>query len=57
MNIVAEGVEDRADWHFVCRSKCDLAQGFFIAKPMPSEDMHDWIEDWEERALSLSHSL
>jgi len=54
MSIVAEGVEDRADWDFVRRSGCDIAQGYFIAKPMTAEDLHDWIEDWEERALSVA---
>ena len=51
MQIVAEGVEDRADWEHVRRGRCDFAQGYFIAKPMPAEDVPDWIEDWEERAL------
>ena len=51
MGIVAESVENRADWDFVRRSGCDVAQGYFIARPMPAEAIHDWIEDWEERAL------
>ena len=54
MGIVAEGVEDRADWDFVRRSGCDMAQGYFIAKPMPAEDLRDWIKDWEVRALELN---
>jgi len=54
MKIVTEGVEDRADWDHVRRSRCDAAQGYFIGRPMPAEDMHDWIEDWEERALSVA---
>ena len=51
MGVVAEGVEDRADWEFVRRSGCDVAQGYFIAKPMPAAAVHDWIEEWDERAL------
>jgi len=51
MSIVAEGVEDRADWDFVGRSGCDIAQGYFIAKPMPPEDLRDWIKDWKARTL------
>lgn len=51
MDIVAEGVEDRADWNFVRRSKCDVAQGYFIAKPMPGNLLATWILDWEEREL------
>ncbi len=51
MEVVAEGVEDRADWDFVRRSKCDSAQGYFIAMPMPGNLLADWILDWEEREL------
>ena len=49
MKVVAEGVEDRADWDFVQQSKCDMVQGYFIAKPMPAEEFHDWIEIWKSR--------
>ncbi len=52
MQIVAEGVEDRADWDYVRRHGCDFVQGYFIAKPMPAEDLHDWIDDWDERNLA-----
>lgn len=51
MSIVAEGVEDRADWDFVRRSGSHIAQGYFIAKPMPAHEVRDWIDDWEERSL------
>ncbi len=54
MRIVTEGVEDRADWDYVRRSRCDAAQGYFIAKPMPAAALHDWIQDWEERALAVA---
>jgi EAL domain-containing protein (putative c-di-GMP-specific phosphodiesterase class I)/ActR/RegA family two-component response regulator len=54
MQIVTEGVEDRADWDFVRRSACDVGQGYLIAKPMPAESLHDWIEDWENRALTVA---
>ncbi len=54
MQIVTEGVEDRADWDFVRRSRCDTAQGYFIARPMPAQALHAWIEDWEERALTVA---
>lgn len=51
MQIVTEGIEDRADWDYARRSGCDFAQGYFIARPMPAKAMHDWIGDWEDRAL------
>lgn len=49
MKSVAEGVEDRADWDFLRQQDCDLAQGYFIAKPMPGEDIPAWLVDWETR--------
>jgi len=49
MESVAEGVEDRADWDFVRQQGCDLAQGYFIAKPMPAENLTAWLADWEAR--------
>jgi EAL domain-containing protein (putative c-di-GMP-specific phosphodiesterase class I)/CheY-like chemotaxis protein len=57
MLIVAEGVEDRADWDYVCRSGCDVAQGYFIARPMPEDELQECIEDWEERALLFTQKL
>ena len=52
MSVVAEGVEDQADWDFLRRTGCPLAQGYFIAKPMPAADLPDWIERWQERVRS-----
>ena len=53
MEVVAEGVEDRADFNFVVRSGCQMAQGYFIAKPMPAADLRQWMEDWHERVEEL----
>ncbi|MEO8718891.1 MAG: EAL domain-containing response regulator [Burkholderiales bacterium] len=52
MEVVAEGVEDRADWDFLCRTGCHLAQGYFIAKPMPAADPPSWMKVWRERVRS-----
>ncbi len=47
MRTVAEGVEDRADWNFLRSTGCNLAQGYFIAKPMSAAEIPDWITSWE----------
>jgi EAL domain-containing protein (putative c-di-GMP-specific phosphodiesterase class I)/FixJ family two-component response regulator len=57
MEVVAEGVEDRDDWDMVRRTKCDLAQGFFIAHPMPAADLPAWIESWNGRMQHLQAGL
>lgn len=49
MEAVAEGVEDQDDWDLLHRTGCDLAQGYFIARPMPAADFPSWVETWEER--------
>jgi len=50
MEVVAEGVEDRADWDFLRRTQCDYAQGYFIAKPMPADELPGWMVRWQARA-------
>jgi EAL domain-containing protein (putative c-di-GMP-specific phosphodiesterase class I) len=46
LKIVAEGVESGEDWDTVARLGCDVAQGFFIAKPMPASELADWYGGW-----------
>lgn len=48
LEAVAEGVEDQADWDFVRSRGCDIAQGYFIAKPMPGAELPEWIRTWNQ---------
>lgn len=54
MEVVAEGVEDAEDWRFLQRTRCDLAQGYFIARPMPAENVLAWMAGWRKRWASES---
>ena len=54
MKSVAEGVEDRADWDYLRAHGCDVAQGYFIARPMPGADLPDWLATWESRRRELT---
>lgn len=56
MKTVAEGVEDRADWDFLRTTGCELAQGYFIAKPMPASEIPGWISAWEANVENLMGS-
>jgi EAL domain-containing protein (putative c-di-GMP-specific phosphodiesterase class I)/AmiR/NasT family two-component response regulator len=42
MKSVAEGVESQADWNAVNAARCDIAQGYFIAKPMDERLLVDF---------------
>ncbi|MBT3702911.1 MAG: EAL domain-containing response regulator [Alphaproteobacteria bacterium] len=46
MSVVAEGVERREDWDLVASLGCDLVQGYFVARPMPGDDILAWKEGW-----------
>ncbi len=50
MTIVAEGVESKADWDYVASAGCHLAQGFYIAKPMPGQAIPVWADLWREKS-------
>jgi diguanylate cyclase (GGDEF)-like protein/PAS domain S-box-containing protein len=45
--VVAEGVETREHWEKLAELGCDLAQGYFIAKPMPVHVFLTWIKDFK----------
>ena len=41
--IVAEGVENQEMWDHLVELGCDVAQGYFIAKPMPADQFEEWL--------------
>lgn len=43
MHVVAEGVEDLETLTLLKEMGCDIAQGFYIAKPMPAKQLLTWI--------------
>jgi diguanylate cyclase (GGDEF)-like protein len=47
LRVVAEGVENEAVWHLLAQMGCDQAQGYFMSKPMPVEDLVSWIQRWQ----------
>lgn len=49
LRAVAEGVETRAAWQELCRLGCDDAQGFWLARPGPADDVAASVADIERR--------
>jgi EAL domain-containing protein (putative c-di-GMP-specific phosphodiesterase class I) len=43
---VAEGVETRAHWDVLKNLGCDIAQGYFVARPMEAKAFEDWVLEW-----------
>lgn len=44
-NPVAEGIESLEDWRFLPESGCTFAQGWLLARPMPSSQVKDWLKN------------
>jgi diguanylate cyclase (GGDEF)-like protein/PAS domain S-box-containing protein len=43
LSVVAEGVEDASTLDALHALGCDIAQGYFVARPMPAEKFDAWI--------------
>ena len=44
--VVAEGAETHEHCAMLSRMRCQAAQGYGIARPMPPENLHGWIQEW-----------
>jgi EAL domain-containing protein (putative c-di-GMP-specific phosphodiesterase class I) len=42
--VVAEGIEERADYDLLRRLSCDTGQGYFFAPALPKLDFEKWVE-------------
>jgi len=54
LEVVAEGVETDQQYAIVRRLGCDLVQGYFIARPMPADQLRTWRGGYED-TQSLKH--
>jgi len=54
LEVVAEGVETAQQYAIVRRLGCDLVQGYFIARPMPADQLRTWRGGYED-TQSLKH--
>jgi diguanylate cyclase (GGDEF)-like protein len=52
LRVVAEGVEDERTWRMLVEAGCDLAQGWYFARPMPPDRLLDWLSKTAARPVS-----
>ena len=45
LDVVAEGIESEEIWHKLQQMGCDYGQGYWIAQPMPIDDLLVWIDE------------
>ena len=54
LRVVAEGVEDRATWDVLAGLGCDVAQGYFLSRPIGATELEAWIADVSRSWLDVA---
>ena len=52
LTTIAEGVETMEELDLVRTLGCDIAQGYYFARPMPASDFVAWAGTWTEERLT-----
>ncbi len=47
LQVIAEGVESAEHGELLLKLGCEQAQGYGIARPMPAENLPEWIGNWQ----------
>jgi EAL domain-containing protein (putative c-di-GMP-specific phosphodiesterase class I) len=45
--VVAEGVETRKVYDFLCETQCSAVQGYLISRPLPANEFLAWLAAWQ----------
>ena len=53
LTVTAEGIETAEQMILLRELGCDVAQGFFVARPLEPDKLNDWIVEWRERWENL----
>jgi len=54
MSVVAEGVEHAGTWAQLAELGCELAQGYFLGRPMAPEQLSDWLATYRPSAADAT---
>jgi len=57
VRVVAEGVETAREAALLREMGCDGLQGYFIARPMPAEEMQTFLRTWNPQGFLREHGL
>jgi EAL domain-containing protein (putative c-di-GMP-specific phosphodiesterase class I) len=53
LQVVAEGVETADVWDHLQRLGCDVAQGYYLSRPLPAADLTKWIAERTQDGADL----
>ena len=49
LEVVAEGIEDGQTWDLLTALGCDVAQGYYISRPLAATAAEEWMAAWSGR--------
>ena len=49
LDVVAEGIETRGQWHRLSDLGCSLGQGYLFAGPLVADQVPAWLQHWQAR--------
>jgi EAL domain-containing protein (putative c-di-GMP-specific phosphodiesterase class I)/FixJ family two-component response regulator len=49
LKTVAEGIETEEEWNLLVWMGVDLGQGYYMARPMPGEQLVPWYANWQSK--------
>src|SRR6266545_667309 len=55
LRVVAEGVEDQATRQELDAMGCDAIQGFYVSRPVPADDLLNWLKQQQAAVPNLQH--
>jgi diguanylate cyclase (GGDEF)-like protein len=54
LSVVAEGVEKRAVIERLAELSCDVAQGYYLCRPVPSEELAIWLDQHPDSGAAVA---
>ena len=52
LEVVAEGIEDEDTMRRIATLGCEVAQGYFLSKPAPAEELDEWLLQYTPKVYS-----
>lgn len=52
LQVTAEGVETKDVLELLDMLDCEFAQGFYISRPLPGDQILPWLETWKEKNIN-----
>jgi EAL domain-containing protein (putative c-di-GMP-specific phosphodiesterase class I) len=57
LSVVAEGVENLEAWRVLESLRCDLAQGYFLSRPLSPSDLFAWTRTFRAPSSAAAEPL